>query len=516
MRALALAAVVTLTWISSSARAQCDCDHTLDVGTTVAVGDDLGVGPGDRVCVTAGTRPFLRLQRFHGTAEQPITVLNCGGVVEITNPDRAYALVIEDTSSHVRVTGTGMDGVEHGFRVSAPAREPYPGIGVWILGRATNVEVDHMEVFDTGFAGVMAKTDPSCEDRPFWDGFVMRGTHLHHLWVHDTGGEGFYIGSTQLMGYTRSCDGSDVVIPPHRLDGVSVDHVLIEDTGWDGIQFGVSDACSFTDSVVRRVGLERVEFQMQGVQVGSSRCELRRLDVREGGASGVFVLDSSDVTIADSVIADFAADAIYVNLRSASAGTWTIVHNTITGSSGAGARGFGDGVVGRVANNLLFGNAMGNLQLPRSLESLTNLELADASAAGVVSAEDLHLGPSSPARGAGTDLTAMGYAVDLDGRLRASPPSIGAYELANDSPDAGVPLDAAVLTPTSDAGVAGADAAGASEDTGTRLDGGAGVAASSGCGCRVSPARRSLWGGALLALALALVRRRSQRSHRPC
>jgi hypothetical protein len=144
-------------------------------------------------------------------------------------------------------------------------------------------------------------------------------------------------------------------------------------------------------------------------------------------------------------------------------------------------------VVGRVANNLLFGNAMGNLQLPRSLESLTNLELADASAAGVVSAEDLHLGPSSPARGAGTDLTAMGYAVDLDGRLRASPPSIGAYELASDSPDAGVPLDAAVLTPTSDAGVAGADAAGASEDTGTRLDGGAGVAASSGCGCRVSP-----------------------------
>jgi hypothetical protein len=506
------ALIVALFFAVSSAGAQCDCDHTLEVGTTVAVGDDLGVGPGDRVCVTSGTRPFLRLQQFHGTAEQPITVLNCGGVVEITNPDRAYALVIEDTSSHVRVTGTGVEGVEHGFRVSAPAREPYPGIGVWILGRATNIEVDHMEVFDTGFAGVMAKTDPSCEDRPFWDGFVMRDTRLHHLWVHDTGGEGFYIGSTQLMGYTRSCDGADVVIPPHRLDGVTVDHVLIEDTGWDGIQFGVSDACAFSDSVVRRVGLEGVEFQMQGVQVGSSSCELRRLDVRDGGASGVFVLDSSNVTIADSVIAGFAADAIYLNLRSASAGTWTIVHNTITGSASAGARGFGDGVTGRVANNLVFGNATGNLQLPRSLESVTNLEFADTAAAGVVSADDLHLGASSPARGAGTDLTAMGYAIDLEGRLRARPPSIGAYEHGGDVPDAGVPIDAAVVSPP------GADAAGSSDAAsdaldGGRLDAGSGPA-TSGCACRATQRELPIAPTALVSLALLAAARRRARGQK--
>ncbi len=28
-----------------------------------------------------------------------------------------------------------------------------------------------------------------------------------------------YVGSTQAMGYVRTCDGTDVTIPPHHLDG---------------------------------------------------------------------------------------------------------------------------------------------------------------------------------------------------------------------------------------------------------------------------------------------------------
>jgi len=483
MRMMLLLLGLASSLLVSRAWAQCDCDHTLGTDVTVAVGSDLGVEPGDRVCISGGERPYLRIQGFMGTAEAPVTVINCDGVVRIDNPDRAYALVIEDASEHVRVTGSGDPSAEYGFRISAPATDPYPGIGVWILGRATNIEVDHMEVFDTGFAGVMAKTDPSCDDRPFWGAFVQYDTHLHHLWVHDTGGEGFYIGSTQGNGYNRTCDGSEVNIPHHDLAGVDVHDVLIEDTGWDGIQIGYATDCAFHDSIIRRVGLERVEYQQQGLQLGSSICEVRRNDLRDGHAMGIIVLDVGSTIIADNVIANFEGDGIYANPRDGAAGTYTFIHNTIVGSTGNAIRGFG-GSSGRAVNNLLFGNAGGDIALPAGVEVADNVIVADAAAAGVVSASDFHLADDSVARGAGRDLTGEGYVLDLDLRGRSMPPSVGAYEHAADAPDVGA-IDAS-----------------ARRDAGASDPGGG-----EGCGCR---AGRSSGGGWLLtSLALmALVARR--------
>lgn len=478
--------------------AQCDCDHTLGTEVTVANGTALGVAPGDRVCITSGARPFLRIQEFMGTAEAPITVLNCGGVVEIRNTDRAYALVIEGASEHVRVTGTGDDTADYGFRVSAPDLEPYAGVGVWIQGRATDIEVDHMEVYETGFAGVMAKTDPGCDDRPFWDGFVQRNTHLHHLWVHDTGGEGFYIGSTQTGGYTRTCDGASVTIPAHFLEGVDVHDVIIEDTGWDGIQIGFARTdCSFRDSVVRRVGLEGVEFQVQGLQIGfASSCEVRRNDLRDGPAMGIIVLESGDGTFADNVIARFGGDGIYANPREAEVATWNVVHNTFVGFGGAALRAFGGGD-GLVANNFVIGGDAGDLAPAPGMTAGDNVFAADVAAAGVMGPDDFHLGDGSVARGAGRDLTTMGYALDLDLRARAVPPSVGAYEHAADAPDAG-PVDASGR-PDAGARDAGArDAAGA--DAGESAE-------ASGCGCRAgSRSAGGFWVG-LVLVALAIRRR---------
>lgn len=488
-----VASILFALFVADVAAAQCDCDHVLGTDVTVADGAALGVAPGDRVCVTAGLRPFLRIQGFVGTAEQPVTVINCEGVVEIRNTDRAYALVIEGASEHVRVTGTGDPGATYGFRVSAPDADPYPGVGIWIQGRASSIEVDHAEVFETGFAGVMAKTDPSCEDRPFWDGFVQENTHLHHLWVHDTGGEGFYIGSTQAMGYARTCDGAMVTIPAHRLVGVDVHDVLIEDTGWDGIQIGFATECAFHDSVVRRVGLLGVEFQQQGLQLGGSDCEVRRNDLRAGPANGIIVLDVGRAHIADNVIADFAGDGIYLNPRAAAPDRYDVVHNTIVRSGGGAVRGFAV-IEGLVANNLLVGNAS-DVAVPAGIERANDVTAADAASAGVISDDDFHLGDASPARGAGRDLTTLGYALDLELRARAVPPSVGAYEHAADAPDAG-PIDASGRLDTGpstrDAG--GVGDAGPSPSTG-------------GCGCRTG-SRGSPLGALLLGLALVARRRR--------
>lgn len=497
MRASVVVCLLGLTLLVAprAAIAQCDCDHVLGTDVTVAVGSDLGVMPGDRVCVTGGAREFLRIQGFVGTAAAPITVLNCEGTVEVRNTDRAYALVIEGASEHVHVTGTGVPGTTYGFRVSAPDTEPYPGIPLWIQGRATDIEVDHVEVYESGFAGVMAKTDPGCDDRPFWDGFVQRNTHLHHLWVHDTGGEGFYVGSTQSMGYARTCDGVDVVIPHHDLAGVDIHDVLIEDTGWDGIQIGFATDCTFHDSVIRRVGRTTdtsvPDYQRQGLQLGTSICEVRRNDIREGPSNGIIVLDVGDTLIADNLIAGFGGDGIYLNPRDGAPGTYSIVHNTIANAGGTGVRGFES--TGFVVNNLFFGHGDGDVALPAGSEIEDNVTAADEAGAGILGGGDFHLLDSSPARGVGRDLTTMGYALDLDLRARAVPPSVGAYEHAADAPDVG-PIDASGRpdVPTRDAGA-----------TGGTDGGGSTPPASGGCGCHAGGGGPSLaWLGLLVLVAL--------------
>lgn len=482
MRHLVVLGLVSFAFVASRADAQdCGCDHVIATGTTIVDGAALGIDPGDVVCVMAGDYEFLRFRAIAGTEAEPVEIRNCGGVVHVRNTDRAYAIVFEDDSHHFHMSGTGAEGATYGFRASCPDEEPWPGVGLWMQGRSTDYEVDHVEVYDTGFAGVMAKTDPLCDGSADQGAFVQRNVHLHDLYVHDTGGEGFYVGSTQANGHTIRCDGVDEVHQPHFLEGIEVDHVIVEDTGWDGMQFGMArSGCSVHDNTIRRVGLERIEVQTRGIQIGSfSGCDVRRNLVADGPTIGIFVLNALSTTVADNVVHDFEDDGIYGNLGSGTGQTYRFVHNTVARVGGQAIRVFGPGLVDSVAwNNLVVGDADaiaagGDVDW----EASGNLIVATEAEAGLYGAGDYHLRETSPARGTGIDRSGAGFALDRDGRARANPPSVGAYEY-----DADVPLPS-----PSD---------------------------SSGCGCVVGGASRggsvALVASAMLVALIARRRRRDQ------
>lgn len=440
MRSIAVFIVVATTLFAERVSAQdCGCDHVVDPGTTIVNGETMGIGPGDVVCVMAGDYAFLRFQALAGSESEPIVVKNCGGVVNVRNTDRAYAIVIEGASHHFHMTGTGTDGVEYGFRASCPDRDPWPGMGLWMLDKSTEYEVDHVEVYDTGFAGVMAKTDPLCDGSADQGVFVQRDVHLHHLWVHDTFGEAFYIGSTQSAGHSITCDGMSEVHQPHFLEGIEIDHNLVENTGWDGMQVGMARAgCSVHDNVIRNVGLENELYQTRGLQIGTfSACDVRRNTLEGGPTIGIFVLHAADTTVADNVVLDFDEDAIYANLANEDPpATYRFAHNTIAGYGDAAIRVFGANLTNSGAwNNLVIGDeadigAGGDVDW----EEAGNLAFADVTAAGLYGSGDYHLLETSPARGAGVDRSADGFTTDRDGNLRAAPPSVGAYEFDADAP----------------------------------------------------------------------------------
>ncbi|HRH37994.1 MAG TPA: right-handed parallel beta-helix repeat-containing protein, partial [Flavobacteriales bacterium] len=189
------------------------------------------------------------------------------------------------------------------------------------------------------------------------------------------------------------------------------------------MQFGMAHSgCSVHDNVIRDVGLENIEVQTRGIQIGTySGCDVRRNQVLHGPTIGIFVLNALDTTVADNLVVDFDDDAIYANLGSGPAGTtYRFVHNTVAEFGGQAIRVFGDGLEESVAwNNLVIGDASdiaaGN---DVGWTATGNLAFPSVGEAGLYGSGDYHLLESSPARGAGTDHAPDGFSLDLEGRAR--------------------------------------------------------------------------------------------------
>lgn len=490
---------------ASEANAQCECDHEIPLDAGTWSGEENGLEAGQRICVMAGERAFLRLRAIRGTAEAPVEVINCGGRAVIGNNDRAYSLVVEEGSAFFHISGTGDASIEYGFELFAPAREPYPGVGLWLNGRSTDYEVDHVEIHDTGFAGVSAKTDPLCDGSADRARFTQRNTHLHHLYVHDTGGEGFYIGSTQANGQTINCEGRSEVRDVHFLEGVEIHDNIIENTGWDGAQVGMArQGCRIYRNTIRNVGTERVEFQMQGLQIGDfSSCEIFANRIETGPANGIIVLGAGDLFVHSNLIVGFPdGNGIYANLRDRAPASYRFAFNTIVDTDGA-LRVFGGALEDSYAASN-FSVSAGAFEAGGDVDwsGRANVVAGSRAEASLVGSSYL-ITMESPAFGAGEALTEV--PVDIDGVVRGDPPSAGAYAYRAPGSDAGVVLDAG--RPID----AGSESDAGRMDAAIASDGGAG---DSSAGCAATPGSSNPIGLSIAFLAWMGARRRSTRGRR--
>ncbi len=248
------------------ARAQnCNCDHTITTEQLSIDGSSLNILPGDTICLEAGTKRYLRLVNFHGNVNKNIVFINCGGAVVIQNNDMTYGVKIGN-SSYFRFTGTGDSSIPYGIKVLG-TKLGASGVGVDDL--STNFEVDHLEVANTGFAGIMTKNDPQCDLSSNRDNFVQYQTIIHDNYIHDTGGEGLYIGHSFYSGYSTTCNGLQVTLMPHSLVGVRVYNNIVENSHWDGIQVGsATEDCEIYGNRVNNYGVDSEAGQNNGIQIG--------------------------------------------------------------------------------------------------------------------------------------------------------------------------------------------------------------------------------------------------------
>lgn len=423
------------------------CDKTIPLDSTIEYFGTAGSGtqyldaqPGDTVCIEAGQRGRLKLTGFEGSATNPITIINHGGLVDI-NHDR-HAFIISG-SKHFRVTGTGDPAYPYGIKVNSHTNSEH---AVVVGSKSTNYELDHLEVTATngGFAGLFLRSNMACDTR---DGvFTQYDTLIHDNYIHDTGGEGIYLGqTTYLNGGQATCDGQAMTIYPHRFDGLRIYNNLVEDTDWDAIQLtAASTDVEVYGNTIRRYGQANNSTHSHGFEINpGTRGKFYGNWVEDGYGAAFHNQGLAGTEIYNNVIIDAGTDGIYSQdgLRTGDPyNTNDGMHfwnNTIinSGANGIFAKNHQSGPH-TIYNNLIVdttpGSSPGIYISGTGWTSDDNLIYTSMTTPQFVgtSQAQYELSAGSPAVDTGRDLTSEGVIKDFNGdpRPKGQAYDIGAYE----------------------------------------------------------------------------------------
>lgn len=197
----------------------------------------------DRLYIPAGHYAYIRLGNFPDRSpDDPLIITNSGGQVRVGALGHYYLFVLGGGSGWV-VTGR-YDPVSQTGHVDYPghAGDAYANsagtyglyvndeytqeiAGLSVGGGATQYELEFIEIARTGFTGISLKTDD--------DGAaLMENVRVHDLYIHDTGGEGMYIGSTQTQPQHKF---RDLHIYNNRLLRTALESIQIGQMG-DGVE----------------------------------------------------------------------------------------------------------------------------------------------------------------------------------------------------------------------------------------------------------------------------------------
>ncbi|PWJ40974.1 putative secreted protein (Por secretion system target) [Sediminitomix flava] len=325
----------------------CNCDIIVPAGTTTINGDfenalssefAVQVSGGETICLSAGDYPDLNIKNLKGTAENPITIINCGGKVRIGTSPWTHAVKINNTE-HLRFSGTGVEGLTYGIEVTfLTYREVIAPSGIITEGQCQGLELDHLEIHNTPFAGIIIKYDPKCFLEDSWQrNYLMQGIRVHDNWIYDTGSEGLYIGYT---GGPIDCDAENTIFP-HKIENVQIYKNLIQRTGWDALQVYQTSNCDIYENVVEDYGFFNELFQNTGIDIGwKTSARIYNNKVNRGSGIGIEIKAQGGIEVFNNQISNAGFDGIYANDVDTEVGrlAYRFTHNTIVKTGRYGIR----------------------------------------------------------------------------------------------------------------------------------------------------------------------------------
>jgi len=214
-----------------------------------------GVEPGDVIMLQAANRyTYLYLGKLNGTKDNPIVVKTDGlGIVTMT------AGISIENCTYIRVDGGGLQ-----IRIVAT---PNSGVPLTVKGKCSHIEVSGIEA-SGGIGGFWVKTEVSDVQNAYGcDTSYLYPTrfddiHIYSCYLHDIGGDGFYLGSTDPYGGGREMNCGGVITKPRPmgLSNVVIHNNRFEKIGRTAIQLSGCDegVNKIYDNDITDAGLENL------------------------------------------------------------------------------------------------------------------------------------------------------------------------------------------------------------------------------------------------------------------
>lgn len=405
------------------------CNYVVPPDKTTIDGKTLGFKPGYVICLQTGVAyRYLTFNNIVGTVSSPITITNCGGVASVTASGKPYVVKIAN-SKYFRLTG-GTVNNGYGIKVSQSSTN-----GLVLGPFTTDFEIDHLEVSNVSFAGIMAKTDPTCDDATVRGNFTMRDVYFHHNYIHDTGGEGFYIGHTSYNGVNTACG----LRYPHTIEGIRISHNLVKNSGWDAIQLSSAPiGASVSFNTVQNYSVKNNPDQRGGITLGGGTGGVCHNNIIKGGyGAGMVVFGLADNLIHNNIICNAGAMGIFCDERTTPGNGYTFLNNTIINPGEDGLRIYAEKVPMNIfSNNIVVNPGNGiyvaklsstvKLQSDNNYQTKTIDELKFVNPAGY----NFRLSTGSPAINKGLDIATYSIAKDYynAARFKGGYYDIGASE----------------------------------------------------------------------------------------
>lgn len=420
----------------------------------------LGVTAGDTLCIPPGDYEYIHFGKLLGTAEKPIVITNCGGLVRAgVNSSATAASFVLSSCKYFKVEGTGAAGIEYGFDINGTNKNGVKMFGMFFGNGTSDFDVHHAYIHDAGMF-LQAKTLQQCSHPEWLDGsFTMKNVKIHDLMCRNSAWEGFYIGNTHYL-YT---EGSCVDMKSHLIENLSVYNNNLENMGSDGIQISTAyngDNRVYNNRVVNYAMARNSAHGYGILSGGGSRLRIYSNYVSKGYNSGIEIFGSGINQVYNNVVTDIHYEGINVSDKPLfDPATAYIYNNTVynTGVNGIKVYGYETLLGHKIYNNVVIApgtqwdDPMTGYYVkgakPILYDFKNNVNYKTPDVGGFVNplAGDFRLKAGSTAIDAGRSMTDLGLTNDFDGNARPVNNSFdaGAFEFNGSS---------AALLPVANAG----------------------------------------------------------------
>ena len=285
-------------------------------------GEKIDYQPGDTFAISEGAYQKVVIKNFTGTDTAPVVFRN-SGLVRVDNTKHKGGALTISGCKNIRLTGSGevdnvknISGLSCGFRVSVGKNGPH---AVNVIGKSSNIEIDHIEVCGAGFAGFNVKDEPRKDLSTNRGHFTMYDISIHDNYVHDVTGEGFYIGHTFYDGYYPDGKGEGKEpLWPHVIKGLKVYNNYTVDTGCEGIQVGSAvERCEiYNNTIIRSGRTPFAKYQSNGMQIGTgTNAVVYGNYISDVPDNGMIIFGSFGSCIFNNVITGVGGSGVYISTK---------------------------------------------------------------------------------------------------------------------------------------------------------------------------------------------------------